>query len=479
MRELIEQTSSRKIFFFLSFIFLFFYTIQISLITSNSDILVFSTRSLSSSPILKYAYFTDHYIFDQSHLPNYHIAFTIVQWLAYHAAPTALSKTIWPGGFVSALCGALIVGFTFLIWTRMLFRKSVAVVAAIIAGCIPNILNMNTCGELYSMQLASELIFAYCFLSDRIIAAILALLFTTLVSPMGGLSIALVFLAPKTRASFLKALLCALLAGALFFGVYHILHVNILHIFSALSAGHDRSLFFRIFKFGFLFVLNFSFSIFLLQRGSKILYLKHREIAVGLFLASIPWIALGLLDSKFLSMNTGFLMLLYWALALPIGIAIVELPHSFFSKALCFLGMATVYVVIWIIPNLSEGLSYAEAGYTVRSEIPDSIKIAGDWQAGVPITLSKYGWDFERLQRNFFSIDPRISKDSLLLKTGEKSLIIALSKKDGLRRRLNQMGAPLLVDEDFDEKVLSGTGTMRKLVDNESVMVYKWERKER
>ena len=172
-------------------------------------------------------------------------------------------------------------------------------------------------------------------------------------------------------------------------------------------------------------------------------------------------------------------MLLYWALALPIGIAIVELPHSFFSKALCFLGMATVYVVIWIIPNLSEGLSYAEAGYTVRSEIPDSIKIAGDWQAGVPITLSKYGWDFERLQRNFFSIDPRISKDSLLLKTGEKSLIIALSKKDGLRRRLNQMGAPLLVDEDFDEKVLSGTGTMRKLVDNESVMVYKWERKER
>jgi len=137
----------------------------------------------------------------------------------------------------------------------------------------------------------------------------------------------------------------------------------------------------------------------------------------------------GLLDSKFLSMNTGFLMLLYWALALPIGIAIVELPHSFFSKALCFLGMATVYVVIWIIPNLSEGLSYAEAGYTVRSEIPDSIKIAGDWQAGVPITLSNMDGISSGCKGIFSASTRGFPKDSLLLKTGEKSLIIALRKK--------------------------------------------------
>jgi hypothetical protein len=170
-------------------------------------------------------------------------------------------------------------------------------------------------------------------------------------------------------------------------------------------------------------------------------------------------------------------MLLFWTLALPIGLAIVERPLSLLRKTACLFGVAGIYILLWIIPDMNRGLSYTEAGYQLRSEVSDSIKIAGDWRSGVPITLWKYGWNLNRLENNYFDINPKVSKDSLLLKTGEKSLIITLSKKGSFRRWLSGLGFHLLRNQEFNEKMINGSGIVTKIFENESVEIYKWDKK--
>ncbi len=477
MRDLIEQTSNCKIFFFLVFAFLAFYAVQIPLVTSNADAMVFSCRSLSDLPITKCAYLDSRSIFGQVPVPNYHIAHTTLLWMIYSLFPSEISRTIWPSGFLSAICGGLSVGLTFLIWYRLRFNKIVSFTTAVITGLMPAIWNMSVIGLPYSMQLFSTLLFLYFFLIDRMALAILAFVFSVCVSPIAGLSFSLVFLAPPTRRTIVKAVICGSASVLLYFLIMHFLQIDPLAAFRSITPpGKDRSIVWKIYAFLLIFLLNINFLFPQLLHGSRILWSQHRKKIAFFFLAVAPWVLLAAKDSQFLDFPGNFLLLIYWVLCLPIGLAMTKAFFPFYRYFLIFLGMTCIYIVFCFIPDINAGLAKIEAGNQLRTLAPDNTKIIGQWSYGVPITLAKYGWDLEKLASNYFEADGAHLNDSIMLKTSEKSLIIVIRKEDALHRRLKAWGVPGLRTRIFDQKNFKITGAINKVLENDVLTVYKWDK---
>ena len=476
MKELIEQSSNRKIFFFLTFAFLAFYAVQVPLVTSNADAMTFSCRALSHVPITRYAYLDERSLLGQSSLPNYHLAHTAALWLAYHVLPSEISHSIWPSGFVSALCGALCAGLTFLIWFRLGFGKIVSFTSAVIAGLMPAIWNMSVLGLPYSMQLAATLLFLYCFLADRMVMATAAFVFAVCVSPIAGLSFSLVFLAPLTKRTIVKAVVCGVASLLLYFLIMYILKINVLEAFGAITPkSKDRSVAYKFFTFLLILILNVNFMVPQLVRGSKILWSRHRAKTIGLFIVTVPWFLLGAKDSQFLNLPGNFLLLIFWALSLPVGLALTKVYHPVRRYFLIFFGILCTYMVFCFFPDISVGLARTDAGNQLRTQVPHNVKIIGQWSCGVPITLEKYGWDLEKLESSYFESDGRALNDSIVSKTGEKSLLIVIRKEDKIHRTLKAYGVPGLLTRDFDPKDFKITGVINKVLENNALIVYKWD----
>jgi hypothetical protein len=477
MKELIEQASNRKIFFFLTFAFLAFYTVQIPLVTSNADVMTFSCRALSHLPITRYAYLDERSLLGQPPLPNYHCAHTAVLWLAYHVFPSGISRTIWPSGFVSALCGALCAGLTFLIWFRLGFGKPVSFTSAAIAGLLPAIWNMSVIGEPYSMQLASTLLFLYCFLADRMVLATAAFVFSVCVSPIAGLSFSLVFLAPPTKRTIVKAVVCGSASLLLYFLIMHLLKIDVLAAFSAITPPRqDRSVVWKIYSFLLIFILNVNFMFPQLVRGSKILWSQYRGKTLGLFLAIVPWVLLAAKDFQFLDLPGNFLLMIFWALGLPVGLALARSYYPVRRYFLIFLGVLCTYIVFCYFPDINVGIAKMEAGNQLRNQVPQDVKIIGLWSCGVPLTLTKYGWNLEKLSGSYFEADGGNLTDSIMSKTGEKSLLIVIRKEDKVHRRLKAWGMPGLQTRNFDQKDFKITGAVRKVLENDAVIAYTWDK---
>jgi hypothetical protein len=459
------------------FAYLSFYTIQIPLFTGNTDVIVFSCRSLSDWPIVRYAYLDERSLLDQPPLPNYHIAHTVLLWLAYHIFPSKLSYTIWPSGFISALCGALSAGLTFFIWVRLGVDKVASFIAAAISGLIPAIWNMSVLGEPYSLQLTSTLLFFYFFIADRMVIATLAFLFTAFVSPIGGLSIFLVFLDLPTKRTVKKAIICGSTALLLYIIITYYLNMDVYNAFSAITpASKDRSVIWKVYKFIWIFFLNINFLFPSLIRGIQIMWFQYRGRICYFCLAIVPWLLLAAMDSQFLDTPGNFLLLFFWVLCLPISLALTSVQIPIHRYCLIIFGIVSIYLFSCYIPDTAIGISRADAGYKLLRTVPEEIKIIGKWKSSVPIVLAKYGWNLDKLSENYIESGSANYDESVLLKTGEKSLLIIMEKRDKIRLQLMKWGVPGFLKQELDPLHMNNVGTVRKILENDTVIVYRWDR---
>jgi len=141
---------------------------------------------------------------------------------------------------------------------------------------------------------------------------------------------------------------------------------------------------------------------------------------------------------------------------------------------LCFLGTAIISLLFWSLPDKQVAIALNEAGTQIRAQTSEDVKIIGHWRNSIGITLAAYGWDFDKLSSSY--IEKKNPTTSDLLNTGEDSLIIVKSKKDKLRAYLIKLGIPWFQKDDYDPLTSIRIGAVRKIIENDSVIIYRWDK---
>ena len=478
LQSKIEGYKPQTLFYFLSSIFFIFYLIQIPFWTSNADVLVYACRSLSPSPILDYAFLDGRYLslLGETPLPNYHLGHTVLLWLAYNIVPNSLKATIYPSGLMSAICGAFIVGLSFLIWVRLGLKKNVALVVAFVAGLIPSIWYHSLIGEVYALQLFSILFFLYFFFSNNLILATAGFLFAALVSPLSGLSFSMLFLMRRDKNTLLRACSVGFFALLSYFLIYYMFDSDILMIFQRTQSfpEYNRSMIWRTYKFCQIVLLNINFFLPYLFIGIRVAWKEHRNLVYGLIIAIIPQLFFLGFNHGALTELGSFLLPLFWILSFPIGLAVTQSKKPKYSFTFALLGLFALTQIIWIIPNKQTGGARNNAGIQLRLKMPEETKILGDWKSSIGVALAKYGWDFEKLSENYIEHPFPTSDD--LLKTGEDSLIIVRYKRPQWRIRLSRIPIPYLQIDDVNLEESIEVGSIKRIFVNDAVYIYRWDR---
>ena len=477
MKSRIEQLKPLYLFFLLSFVFFVFYLIQIPFWTRYADVLVHSCRSLSDFPILNYAFLDERSLFlhGTKALPNYHLGHTVLLWLIYHIVPHSLAVTIWPSGFLASICGSLVVGFTFLIWLHLGLQKYISFIIAMVVGLIPSIWCMSLIGAVYSLQLLSIVLFLYFFLRNHIFLSSLTFLFANLVSPLSALSFPLLFLKSQDKETLRTAFYIGFFALLAYFLVYYLINSNVLLTFKIASMGYaKRSIFWNFSKFGIVLILNINFLLIFLVSGSGLAWQKHRNLVYGLLPAFMFQLSLPFYKSGFLSIINPYLLLLFWILSFPTGLALAQYDKIRSSIVLAFVGLFVLTQLVCMIPNKHIGVALNEAGKQLRSQAPAEIKIVGNWNSTIAVVIGKYGPDFEKISSKY--IEFTFPSEADLLRTGENSLIVVISKRPYWRKELSKLPISMfkIKDKNFSEQ--NFCGSIQLIFENDAVYIYKWDR---
>jgi len=478
LKARIVQLHPLYLFFSLSLVFFVFYLIQIPFCTRYSDVLVHSCRSLSDLPILHYAYLDErsHFLYGTKALPNYHLGHTVLLWFIYHIVPKSLAVTIWPSGFLASICGSLVVGFTFLIWLHLGLQKYASFIISIVVGLIPSIWSMNLVGAVYSLQLLSILLFLYFFLRNHIFLSSLAFLFANLVSPLSALSFPVLFIKSHDKDTFIKAFYIGFIALLAYFLVYYLIDSNILRTFELASKAYTkRSMSWHFLRFGIVLILNINFLLIFLVTGSGLAWQQHRNLVYGLLPAFMFQLILPFYKSGFLSITNPYLLLLFWILSFPIGLAIANYNKLRYTVVFAFTGLFVLTQLVCIIPNKHIGVALDEAGKQLHSRVPEELKIVGHWGSSIGVVLGKYGPDFNKLTSKYIEFEFPSEND--LLTTGEDSLIVVISKTPQWKKELSKLPISMfeIKDRNFDEQSFSGS--IQLIFENDVVCIYKWDKK--
>jgi hypothetical protein len=473
MRKAFQSISSLRLFWLLSGLFAVFYTIQIPFSTSNADVLVYAVRSMAPRPIHEFAFLDAHNLIDGQALPNYHLGHTLVLWLVYHIMPHDLAQTIWPAGFVSAISGGLSVGLTFLIWERLGFDRIQALATALITGMVPSIWYHSLIGEVYVLQLFATLLFLYCFLENRLMGATLSFLFANLISPLSGLSFTMVVLAHRNSRWILKALGVGAGALTLYILIFVLIQSNVLNAFTSVhpgTAGHLRM--WALFKFGVVMALNINILWLYFLPGCRMAWISHRHVCNCLIVGTLPQLALVIVGDGFVIDLGCFQLLLFWACCLPIGLALGSGGVSPNKSIVLASGSAIVLLFFWLLPAQQNAMALRAAGSWLRAEDQKEIRIAGHWGPGTALTLYRYGLNLEALSDNYFDISIPNQED--LIKIGDDQLILAITKKPGIRQLLAKI--PLA---GFKYRIHAPTkgsfaDSTQLIYENRAVQLYRW-----
>ncbi|MEE9432435.1 MAG: hypothetical protein V3V16_15420 [Melioribacteraceae bacterium] len=468
-------TENKKIFFALFAVFMVFYTVQIPFHTSKSDIIIFAIRAMDDKPILDYAFLNSGTLLEGSALPNYHLGHTLVLWLIYQIVPASLFNTIWPAGLVSAISGALIVALTFLIWKSLNIEKYKAIAIAVVVGLIPSIWEQSIIGEVYAMQLMFILLFVYAFIKDKIILSALAFLFANLVSPLSALSFGLLLLKPFSKKTFRNATIIGSISLFLYIGIYSIIGANLLDLFSPLATEQDgRGIIYRSGMLVIFLVLNFNFFIFYLFKGVQQSLKNENKKILFLVLATIPQLLLLFLGSTFFIELGSFQLPIFWALAFPLGLYLSQINFRRVSFISASVGLIVLANLLWILPNATIGASRVEAGNWLKGNGYQENCIIGSWDTSIGVMIGKNNCTIETLNKNY--IDNASPTNDDILKTNKNNLVIAEQKKPLLRTFLAKLKIPGMGINLYDPKKEIKNGIISKLYENDSVLLYNWEK---
>jgi|GEM_PF-3106205 len=472
-REFVDNDGRLSMLLFAVFSLL--YIFQVPEFAANADAIVYYLRSQSELPILGYAFLDGRVKPDSFPLPNYHLGHTILLWLAYQISPASVSNGAWLAGCVSAICGGASVALSFLIWRQLNFTRIVSVCAAIVAGFIPAIWYQSTIGEIYALQLSLSLLFILLFLRELRVLAALTFLAAVLVSPLAGLSFFFLFLAPWTKRNLIHALMLGGAALASYLTIFLVLDSNILMMFDAIQRNSlERPAGWNTGKFIIVLLANIGLLVGFLIAGCWNLFNYRRTVLIALGLAIIPQIVLAFVATQFLRELGCFLLLLFWAASLPIAIGISNLPLKLWKPVLAVAGSALLLMTFWIAPNYQLSTDRAEAGQWLVENVPDDIKVLGDWNNAVTLTIERFGWEKEALTTNLFEAHRPETKDAL--STGEHSLIVVAPKRHAFRHWLGALPIESLQVKKYNPVAEIRRGTVTKIFENGSLSLYLWNR---
>ena len=472
--------SDARVFTILVALFLAFYAAQVPLSTSNADVLVYSLRASSDLPIVSYAFLDDRYLaqLGLEPLPNYHLAHTVLLWAIYHLVPGGWRESIGPSGLFSSVSGAFTVGLTFLIWVRVGMRREVALLTAILTGLVPSIWYHSLIGEVYALQLCLSLLFVYLFLSRRLLLAGAAFLSSSLVTPLSGLAATCAFLKSRDLDSVSRLFIVGLIALVSYFAVFGILGVEILNIFDV-GPGSDggRSAVRRVLKFGEIIFLNMHFLTPFVIWGIFICWRDHRSIFYGLLLGAAPQVLVALLLHGGQLESGSFLLLLFWILCLPAGVALCRIRYRRYALAVAVLASAVTTYALWIIPSEAEGRERQEVGVQLRNSASGDLQVLGHWTGAIGVTLGLVGWDLDALSARYLelSFPP---EENELLRTDESSGIVVetLRPAMGLSRWYGRIGLTESKGSGRDVVASFRKGGLTLLHESEGMRVYRWDR---
>jgi hypothetical protein len=485
LRQLLEWGTEVKIFILISIIFLCFYVIQIPQWTTNSDVLVYSAKAAQKVPDLKNAFFNENYLVltSEKPLPNYHLGHTLVLWLTYKLFPEEMKESIWPSGFISAICGALTVGLTYLIWRRLGYEKKKAIYISIIIGFIPSIWYHSLIGEVYSMQLLFILCFIYCFINERFIFSGAFFLFANLISPISGMALPIVFLSRLNNLKIVKGFLILIIVTVVYFLIYLYIDSNILEIFNFLrSEGESRGRLWQVYKSVEIISLNVGLFIIFALGGAIITHRDNRRLLCGITLSIFSQVLmLIILGDEGLTEGGSFWLLLFWFVGSMIGVKMAEIRRGSIYISLFLVWSVIVTYTFWIYPNTVVGENRYLAGKYISKVMPESVKIAGNWQASIGVVAGKYGINYGRMSEMYIEL-PNTNGIELHSEKEEKLLIVIDKSKEPLyplKAALLQIsglsnifGLRMINYESTDKaKLLEHS---EKIYENDSVAVYRF-----
>ncbi len=475
----IDQWSDGRLFGILFAAFLVFYVCQIPSWTSNADVLAYACRASSDRPILTYSALDHRYrsLIGLEPLPNYHIAHTVLLWSVYHLVPGGWAQTLWPSGLVSAISGALAVGVTFLIWAWLGVRREVALITACVAGLIPSIWYHSLIGEVYALQLCLSLLFVYGFLRRKILASSAAFLAANLVTPLSGLAASFAFLKSRSWDTLGRMFLVGLFALIGYFGVFELIGSNIMKIFGPdTDVGGGRSLLWRGLKFGEIVILNLHILLPFVVWGFVIVWRERRDLFYGLLLGAAPQVLVAMYMGAFLTEGGAFLLLLFWVLSFPAGVALRRVPHKLYVMPVVFLAALVMTYGLWVIPSETDGRERYEIGRYLQSVTGDDMKIFGNWNAAVGVALGRFGWDFEALSSRYVQLD-RVEEEKLLSTDQQSAIVVEfLRERLGLSSWYAKIGMTRTRESVADVVSSFHKSALTPIFDGEGLRVYRWER---
>jgi hypothetical protein len=191
-------------------------------------------------------------------------------------------------------------------------------------------------------------------------------------------------------------------------------------------------------------------------------------------LAAVPHLCLPIISADFLVDKGCFFLPLFWALSMPIGIALAQgrwlRPTVLFGAA----GLVVVMQAAWILPSQQLAMRRSEVGAALRARFGQEVKVIGDWGTALPVVVSIAGWDYERVASHYY--DRSFPGPGDFAATGEDSLLIIVGKKPWLRRQLGKLPFPGLEAVEWTPPTLADGTQLQQVLDSEHLSVYLWTR---
>ncbi len=463
----------RHLFCLLTAGFVLFYAVQVPLATSSADVVAFALRSNAPKPIFAYAYLDARTLQDATPLPNYHLAHTVALWVTYKCFPAWLRQTAAPAGFFSALCGGLVVGLSYLIWLRSGWTKKEAVAAAGVVGFVPSFWYHSLIGEVYLPQIFGVILCVALFLYSRPILAGMALSFAALISPLAVFCFPLLFLAGWSNKRLGNALVVGVVTLVGYAGCHWAIGSNPLGFLQGtddLAVG--KSLLFRLLSLGGIIVLNLHFLLVPLAAGWRTCWRRGKTALVALSAVVGLHLLLPVLSADFLLDKGCFLLPVFWAVSLPLGVGIARSGLGRWSTLGLMLVTVLIMETVWLLPAQRSAKLRSEAGSWLRGRFGQEIKVMGDWGTALPIAAEVSGWEYESVATHFYDVD--YPSTGNFFATGEDSLLVAIGRKPTLRRWASRIPLPGFRVSDYVPEVPPGAGNLEQVFTNNSFTVYLW-----
>lgn len=402
---------------------------------------------------------------------NYHIGQTALLWLVYRAAPLSLRQTLWPAGLLSALAVALAIAATFALWRRLGMTRLDACAVAIAALLIPSIWYHGTIGEVYGLQLCFSVLFALFFVDRKLVWAALFFLGAILVSPLAIFAAPLVLLARGQTHVLRDAVLVGALSSVLYLPVLLLIGSSVETGFSEVHSppqGWMMAVAERTLRLGVILGANLGGYLPWLLLGAR--PFRRLPQFAALSVIALSQLILPTLDRQFLVELGSFQLLLWWVVAVPLGLGLVKLGTSRSVLAALLVGVG-VTSGLWLLPNARVGKVLEETGAELRGRFVRPMILVGPWNETWPIALAFYRWDYVTAARHFHETT-RASSSELSRLGAEEALLVV--RRGGVRARLARILPTYVHEESLIDEDLARSLPPAVLA-NEEVAVYQWK----